>query len=325
MDSCSKSNHTPYLASDRKCLVLGGSGFLGSHLTEALLERGFSVRVLDRPRPPGSIPLNPRIDWVEGDFLHQEQIAEALSGCDTVFHLISTTLPKASNDDPTFDVRTNILGTVQLLQAASKCAVRKVIFVSSGGTVYGVPRSIPIPESHPTDPICSYGIGKLTVEKYLHMYHSLHGLEYCVLRVANVFGERQSVSSGQGAVSVFLNRALHRRPIEIWGDGMVVRDFVYVEDVVDALVRAMSHSGDVRIFNIGSGEGKTLNNIVQAVEKLLSRRIEIRYLAPRKFDVPSNVLNIDRARQVLGWTPTTPFEDGLLRTHNWLVKDQPGQ
>ena len=132
-----------------------------------------------------------------------------------------------------------------MLEVAQKNNIRKVIFVSSGGTVYGIPQEVPIKESHPTEPICSYGIGKLAIEKYLNLFHLLHGMDYCVLRLANPFGERQRVAAEQGAVTVFLDKALRNEEIAIWGDGSVVRDYFYVGDAVSAMTKALAYKGPV--------------------------------------------------------------------------------
>lgn len=303
-----------------KCLILGGGGFLGSHLSDALLAQGHAVRIFDRAnlvRYRTFLQEEP-IEWKEGDFTNRAEVAQAVSGCDVVFHLVSTTLPRSSNDNPVFDVESNVIGSLHLLEAMRQHGARKIVFASSGGTVYGMPRRVPIGESHPTEPICSYGIGKLAIEKYLHLNHVLHGIDYCVLRLANPFGERQRLNAAQGAVGIFLHKALSGEPIEIWGDGSVVRDYFHVSDAVSALLTAMDYHGQDRIFNIGSGSGKSVNEILAAIETLLGSPVARRYVAGRAFDVPSNVLDISKARELLGWTPQLSFADGLARTANWI-------
>lgn len=161
---------------------------------------------------------------MEGDLGNHGLIREALEGIDVVFHLASTTLPKTSNDDPGYDVRSNVVDTIQLLEACVDAGVRKVIFASSGGTVYGVPERLPIKEDHPTNPISSYGIVKLTIEKYLGLFHYLYGLDYAALRISNPYGPYQDPAGQQGAISVFLHRILSGQPIAIWGDGEIVRE-----------------------------------------------------------------------------------------------------
>jgi UDP-glucose 4-epimerase len=244
-------------------------------------------------------------------------VEDAVSGCEVIIHLVSTTLPKNSNDDPVFDVEGNVIGTLRLLDAARAARVRKVVFISSGGTVYGIPREVPIPESHPTEPRVSYAIAKLAIEKYLELYQLLHGLDYVVLRVANPYGARQRVDAAQGDVAVFLDRALRNETIEIWGDGSVVRDYLHISDVARAFLRAVDYTGEPRVFNIGSGAGCSLNELIGSIERLLGRPVARRYLAPRPFDVPRNVLDIARARDVLGWSPTVSLDEGLRATLAW--------
>jgi UDP-glucose 4-epimerase len=255
---------------------------------------------------------------MQGDFHSLADIEQAVADCQVIFHLISTTLPKSSNDDPIYDVESNVVGTLRILEVARRNGVKKVVFVSSGGTVYGVPQAVPISETHPTNPVSSYGIGKLTIEKFLHLYHTLHGLEYTVLRLANPFGERQRANAAQGAVAVFMNRAILNQPIEIWGDGSVVRDYIYIADVIDALVKAAFYQGEERLFNIGSGQGKSLNEILTAIETLTGRAVNRTYLPGRAFDVPANVLSITRALKHLAWSPQESFDSGLSHTFHWL-------
>lgn len=300
-----------------KCVLLGGAGFMGSHLAQRLLEAGHAVRVFDVEKR--DFEGGGAVEWMRGDFLDPADVAAAIAGCQAVFHLVSTTLPQSSNANPAADVADNVIGTVHLLEACRREGGRKIIFTSSGGTVYGVPRTVPIAEDHPTHPITSYGIGKLAIEKYLELYRVLHGIDYCVLRIANPFGERQRVAAGQGAVTTFLHRAQRGETIEIWGDGKVVRDYLYVGDVADALARALEHGGSHRVINIGSGVGRDLNDIIAAIERVLGRRVERRHVAGRSFDVPANVLDIRLARAELGWQPQTPFEEGLRRTLAWLA------
>jgi UDP-glucose 4-epimerase len=304
-----------------KCVVLGGAGFIGSHLAERLLGAGHAVRIFDKDDPSSTRWAAGRrdIEWVRGDFLSPEDVRSAIAGCQAVFHLAWTTLPRSSNEDPAADVATNVIGTLHLLEAWRREAGGKFVFVSSGGTVYGVPRTVPITEEHPTHPITSYGITKLTIEKYLELYRVLHGVDYCVLRIANPFGERQRVASGQGAVTAFLHHAHRNEPIEVWGDGSVVRDYLYVGDVAEALVRTLDYRGNIRIINIGGGVGRDLNQALAAIENVIGRPVNRRYLPGRKFDVPSNVLDIRLARSELGWQPVTPFEDGLRRTLRWVA------
>jgi UDP-glucose 4-epimerase len=215
-------------------------------------------------------------------------------------------------------VESNVVGTIRLLHHAVENRLQKVIFVSSGGTVYGTPTETPISESHPTDPVCSYGITKLMIEKYLALFQKLHGLDYTVLRLANPFGEGQRVSATQGAIAVFLGKVLQGDPVEIWGDGSVVRDYVYISDVVDALLLSIAPSKGGHVFNIGSGCGHSLNEVLSTIEEATQRRAIRRYRDARIFDVPTNVLSIDAARKFLGWRPQVSFSTGIKRFAQWL-------
>jgi UDP-glucose 4-epimerase len=304
-----------FQSASRRCLVLGGGGFLGGHLVEALQAAGSDVRIFDRlPRRSSSMAAAADTEWFEGDFGNRGDVAGALDGCDVAFHLVATTLPRTSNDDPVHDLESNLLPTVRFLDLALEHGLKRVVFASSGGTVYGPPSQVPVPETHPTRPLCSYGIHKLAIEQYLHLYQSLHGLEYCVLRLSNPFGERQRSDSSQGAVAVFLDSALRGDAVTVWGDGSAVRDYIYVGDVARAFCRAATYEAPAGVFNIGSGHGHSVNQLLAAIEELLDRPVPRRYVPGRPFDVPINVLDTTLARTVLGWHPDVSFRDGLERT-----------
>lgn len=299
------------------CLVLGGGGFIGSHLAEALARAGHKVKIFDRPEGK-ALGLLKGCEIVTGDFLEPRDLARILPGSEVVFHLISSTVPKSSNDDPAADIEANVVGTLRLLDLCRRQHVRKVVFSSSGGTVYGVPRTVPVAETHPTLPISSYGVHKLTIEKYLHLNHALHGLDYCVLRIANAYGERQRTETAQGAVSVFLERILRGQPLQVWGDGSVVRDYVYVADIVQAFLKALDHAGEDRIFNIGSGLGVSLKELIGEIGAVVGHPPAVEYTPARRFDVPANVLDCSLARRALGWQARTPLAEGLRRTYEWM-------
>lgn len=296
-------------------LITGGAGFLGSNLAEHLLSEGHAVRIFERvgARSPLNAELLRRVDWVEGDFTLAGEVDPALSDIEYVYHLASTTVPQTSNERPIFDVETNLVGTVRLMQAAHRAKIRRLIFASSGGTIYGPPRISPISEDHPTSPITSYGVVKLAAEKYLSIFHSAYGLDYAALRIANPYGPYQRPDAAQGAVGVFVARALADVPIDIWGDGNVVRDFVHVSDVCRALVAAMQVAKH-RVLNVGSGKGHSLNELVSAIALALERTVAVNYLKGRSIDVPSNVLDISRIRAAYRWAPGIVFEDGIRAT-----------
>jgi UDP-glucose 4-epimerase len=246
-------------------------------------------------------------------------VEEALDGMDGVFHLVSTTLPKSSNDDPIYDVQSNMVSTLQMLNAMVAKGVKRIVFISSGGTVYGVPQYLPVDEKHPTEPVVSYGITKLAIEKYLSLYSNLYGIKYVVLRVANPYGERQRLETAQGAVAAFLHKALSDKPIEVWGDGKVTRDYVYVGDVADAFVEAITYEGSQTVFNISSGQGLCLNELIDKVENVVGRQVERIYKPARPFDVPVSILCNELARRELNWLPRVSMAEGLAKTAHWAA------
>lgn len=298
---------------EQRCLVLGGRGFIGSHLTDALLTAGHHVCCFDQS-PVLAEKVHSRLEHRIADWASDQDLESALRDCDVCFHLVSTTLPHSSNLDPVFDIESNLIRTVKLLDMAVKQGVKKIIFTSSGGTVYGKPIKVPIVESHPTEPTCSYGISKLAIEKFLALYKQLHGLDYTVLRIANPFGERQRLEGQQGAIAVFLGKVLRGETVEIWGDGSVVRDYIHISDVVQALLLTMTSNSKVHnVFNIGSGQGYSLNEVLSSIEQVTNKTVLRRFIEARTFDVPVSVLDISCAFTQLGWQPQTTFLQGLQR------------
>lgn len=306
-----------------KIIIFGGGGFIGSTIADRLLLDGHELRIFERPRvaPYRKFAESERVEWIAGDLSSTHDVNDAISGVDVVLHLVSTTLPKNSNDDPIYDVQSNLVATLQMLNAMVVHNVRKIVFISSGGTVYGNPMYLPIDEKHPTDPLVSYGITKLAIEKYLQMYSHLHGIRAITLRVANPYGERQRIETAQGAVGVFLHHAIKGLPIEIWGDGSVTRDYIHVSDVAEAFVRAVKYSGVKNCFNISSGVGTSLNELIGMLEDVLGKSIEIRYLPGRPFDVPVSVLSNDLARNELEWAPSISMLGGIARVAGWMKRE----
>jgi UDP-glucose 4-epimerase len=304
-----------------RCLVLGGGGFLGSNLCNALAAAGARIQAFGRNR---LFPeqCDSRVEWTMGDFRDSLSLARAVEGQEIVYHLISASTPENSNHDPASDVEANITATVRLLDLCRGSGVRKVVFASSGGTVYGIPRRLPITEDAGTFPISSYGIGKLTIEKYLHLYRHLHGLDYVALRISNPYGRFQAAHRRQGVVAAMMRQALSGKPLEIWGNGEVVRDFLHVDDVIEAMLLATSYEGEQRIMNISSGAGLSINDIVRDIEAVMGKSLEKRYLPGRSADVPVNILDSALARAELGWLPRTDWMTGLASTLEWMQSGQ---
>lgn len=301
-----------------RCAVLGGAGFLGRHIGRAMAAEGMAVWSVDRVLPePGSAP------WlagaVEADCFDLAAWWDAVGSADVIVHLASSTVPATASEDPVQDAQVNLVGTLRLLQALRQRNARpRLLFASSGGAVYGRPQFVPLAESHPTMPMGAYGATKLAIEHHLRIEESQHGLPCRILRLSNPYGEWQRPHGVQGVIAVFAHRALHGQPLDVWGDGSVVRDFVYAADVGSAFVNAVRHEGPSRIFNIGGGTGHSVNDIISTLEGLLGQTVERRVFPARPFDPPVNVLDIERARDELGWAPTMAFEEGVSMSVQWL-------
>lgn len=297
------------------CVVLGGGGFLGINLCRGLLNAGHRVRAFGRRCLfPEALQ---GVEWYEGNFADTAALSAAIATFDVVFHLVHTTTPQTANLDLAGDIKGNVLPSLALFEICRALKVTRVVFVSSGGAIYGVADQIPTPETAPTNPITAYGVSKLAIEKYLALYEYLHGMDYRVLRVANAFGPFELPTRNRGIVGTLLTQADGDRRFVIWGDGSAVRDLVFVEDVVDALIAVVADDSDQRIFNIGSGHGRSVREIIAAVERLLGIELKKEWKPGRLGDVSVSVVAIDRAREILGWEPRTDFESGLRKTIEW--------
>lgn len=305
-----------------KYVIFGGGGFIGSAIADRLLEEGHSLRIFERPRVPPyrAFAAHENVEWISGDLQSKHDLEEAISGVDGVLHLVSTTLPKSSNDDPVYDIQTNVIATINMLNVMVEQKVDQIIFISSGGTVYGKPVFCPLSEEHPTNPEVSYGISKLTIEKYLYLYSKLYSIKPVILRVANPYGERQRIETAQGAIAAFVSRATAGQTIDIWGDGSVTRDYIYIQDIASAFSKALKYNGNEITFNIGSGEGTSLNTLIQRIETIIETPVIRNHLPPRAFDVPINVLDCSFAERELGWKAEFRLEEGLKRTINWYIE-----
>lgn len=308
---------------NNRCLILGGGGFIGSHLAEALLLSGYSVRVFDIKNfsKKNLEAFADKIEIVEGDFHNPVDVRDALKGVEFVYHLISSTIPANSVLNPSFDIESNVIPSIHLLEMCSEIKIRKVIFISSGGTVYGVPEYIPISETHSCNPISSYGITKRTIENYFTLYNKLWELDVCVFRLSNPYGERQNPKGIQGVIPVFLNKMINNEVIDIWGNGEVIRDYIYINDVTRVLVKALIIDTPELIYNLGSGVGTSLNQILRYIQNNYSK-LRVNYLDARNFDVPVNVLDNKLLQARFGFTTTTEIEEGIKLIYTHLSANQ---
>lgn len=299
-----------------RALVLGGCGFIGSHVVDSLVSAGVTVRVFDRA-PERFRPPRPEVEYVFADFRDNTSILEALTDIDVVLHLISATVPGTAELDPQADVRGNLVPTIALLEAMTKAHVAKLIYLSSGGTVYGIPENVPTLETDPLGPVSSYGIVKVAIEHYIQLYMREQGIACTILRPSNPYGPRQGHTGLQGVVGTFLQRALKGEGIQVWGDGEVIRDYLYVEDLADLCMRTVK-SDVTGVFNVGCGEGLSINQVIEGVRRATGKSVEVSYSKGRKLDVPVSILDISAARQAFDWTPSTNFSKGVELHWEWL-------
>jgi UDP-glucose 4-epimerase len=301
------------------CLVLGGSGFLGSHLCEALLLSGYRVKTAV-PEGVSLQNLTGILDQIEVlrlDLNNAAKTDKIWKGVDRVFHLACTTRPETSNDNPVRDLEENLVATVRILDSCVANKVGRIIFVSSGGTVYGNPKNLPVNEEHPKMPICSYGIHKLTIEHYLRLYENLYGLNYRVARIANAYGERQSIYGNQGLIGTVLERLFTGKIINVYGNGETVRDYVYVADAISALLLLAEADTLSRVFNVSSGYGASVMEIIRTIESVSGRKANLRFCPVRTIDVTKNILDISRIQTETGWMPRVLLKEGIAHTVKW--------
>lgn len=304
------------------CCVIGGTGFIGRVVVRKLLDRGRGVRVIGR-RAQAPTHLDGRAEYLSGDYGNYEFMESALDGMDEIVDLAYSTVPKSSFDDPVHDITYNLPQAVSLLQAvAARQGIRKLLIVSSGGTVYGDALNLPITEDHPTNPISPYGITKLAAEKYGLMYRRLYDLPVVIVRPGNAYGEWQLPFRGQGFIATAIATILRRGQITVFGGDQIVRDYVYVEDVADGIISAMESGRPGYCYNLGSGVGRTTNQILQLISEhadIFGYPVRIKQQPVRPFDVLMNVLDSGRLRDETGWKDAVDLREGIARAWRWYV------
>lgn len=302
-------------------LILGAAGFIGTNLTLRLLGEGKRLVLFDRPGAayPEQVRCAAQSGQVRlayGSFAKSGSWLDnlpALAEVDTVYHLISTTCPTNSNRDVAQEMEENLISTVHFLDACVTAGVKKIVFLSSGGTVYGKLHAGICREEEEAFPITSYGVQKLAIEKMLYLYYEMHGLDYRIVRLSNPYGPYQRPNGVQGVVSTFTYRAMHDQPIEVFGDGTVVRDYIYIEDAVEGILKIANGKGRYRLYNLGRGEGATVLDVIDAIAKVLGKRPEVIFKPGRPVDVPVNVLDVTRFEQDFGMFYRTPLREGIRR------------
>ena len=301
-----------------RILVTGGAGFIGSNVADRFVALGHDVAVFDDLSSGFREFVNPKARFYEGDLADAAAVNAAIADFrpDVVDHHAAQIDVRRSVDDPIFDAQTNILGALGLLQACARHGVRKLVYASTGGALYGEGRTLPATEEHPVNPESPYGVSKHTLEHYIYLWRLLHGLDYTVLRYPNVYGPRQNPHGEAGVNAIFIGLMLAGRQPHVFGSGEQVRDYLYVMDVVEANELALTR-GSGEIVNLGTGIGTSVNDIFRELKGIIGFAGEPIYEPPRAGEVQRIYLDASRARAVLGWSPTTVFHDGLAQTVEW--------
>ncbi len=296
-------------------LLIGGSGFIGSSIAEHLLNKGYRVRVFDMVEPDKihtDKPDTNSFQFVKGNYREIDQYPQIFDDVDYVFHLVHTTIPSTSMHDIPYDIESNVIPSVKLLKMCVGRDIKKFIFISSGGTVYGVPEYLPVDESHPTNPISSYGITKLAIEKYVNLFNHIHDLNGFILRLSNPYGIKQDYNKSQGVIPIFLNLIKEGKPIEIWGNGEVIRDYIYIGDVCNVIEKIIENEEMPKgVYNIGSGDGISLNKLILTIGEVIGYKFDIKYKDKRNIDVPKIVLDISKIHKEICWKPETTLKCGI--------------
>lgn len=306
-------------------VLLGAAGFIGTNLTIELAKNtANNITLVDRSKEYFRLIQNKRFSNVhilESDFSLSMNFESILSGQDVVYHLVSTTVPTTSNQHISQELSANVIFSAELFEACIRCGVKKVVFISSGGTVYGRESDCPLKEKTPTNPISSYGVQKITIEKLLYLYRYIYGLDYRIIRLANPYGPYQRPNGILGAVTTFTYKALKGEEITVYGDGSVVRDFIYIDDAIRAIMKIVEGDNRHHTFNLGCGYGTSIKQVLATIEKALNIKLNISYKEARKVDVPVNYLDISRYEKYYGSLNPISLEEGIKRTAEFMRRE----
>ncbi|MHA2305481.1 MAG: NAD-dependent epimerase/dehydratase family protein [Candidatus Hodarchaeales archaeon] len=307
-----------------KYMVTGGAGFVGSHLIQQLITEKHKIVCLDdfsTGKRGNLAELTQEISVIEGDIRDPQIIKKSLDNVDYVFHLAAQISVTRSTREPLFDASVNIEGMINLLEGIRQSSVKRIIYVSTGGAIYGEPNFIPAPENTPEEPISPYGLSKLVAEKYLKWFHEVYGISYSIIRPANIYGPRQDPMGEAGVISIFLGKISNNMPVEIFGDGTDTRDYVYVKDITDICLKAMN-STNINTYNAGTGKQTSLLDLVNIIQEVTQKEVKKKFSPPRAGDVKHISLDISRVEKELEWIPSTNLIDGIRETWNWYVRSQ---
>jgi UDP-glucose 4-epimerase len=302
---------------NKRVLLIGGNGFIGSHLVDELLLKNYTVRVLDRFPERFRAPL-PDVEYVEADYSDIGVIKRAVAGCDAVLHLAHVGTPATSAGQADQEVLTSITAFVRLLEWLKGGMVDRFVFFSSGGAVYGRPDSLPVREDFKGWPVSPYGVAKLSMEHYLHMFALLNDLQYQIIRPSNPYGPRQNYLGAQGVIPIFMYRMLTGIPIEVWGDGSSRKDYIFVRDLARAAAALLESNRVNETFNVGAGTGVSLNELIRLIENACGKQGAVSYRPQQSQDVSEIILSCEKMKSIAGWSPEIGLEPGLARTYEWM-------
>jgi UDP-glucose 4-epimerase len=300
-------------------LLLGGGGFFGSALAERLCKKGWRVHAVGHSLV-GMTREN--IIGYQGDIGDRSLVEPILSKCDVLVHLASGSTPGSSAGKPLVEAEINLVPTLKLLDIFKDCENQRMIFISSGGTLYGNPKTIPVDEKRMLQPLSYHGAGKIAIEAFLQAFANDSGKEVTILRPPNVYGPGQSLRQGFGFVRTVLEHARQGTEIEIWGDGSVVRDFLYIQDMINGIEAVIDAKPHTDVYNVGYGKGYSLNEVMKTVEQVCNRKLKVKYLPARKVDVKQVVLDCAKIKKRLGWKPETPLKEGIGLTWEWMLQQK---
>lgn len=292
------------------CLVLGAGGFLGKNLCRQLAKE-YRVIAFDLKRNPELEDVD-NLEMIEGNFVETENFSNILKNVDKVFHFISTTIPSEDTSHIDKEIIENVVPTVRLLNGMVECGVKEIIFASSGGTIYGETGEHINKTTDKLNPICSYGVQKKVIESYLEFFGLYHGINYKIVRISNPYGIGQSPQKPQGVIPIFIYRLFSNESITVYGDGNNQRDYIYMTDLMDALMKVAKYTGNEHIFNIGSGQAHTLHEIIEIITKQSGLNFsDIIYKDIRKCDVSKNLVDITATQKELSWEPVVHVDKGI--------------
>jgi UDP-glucose 4-epimerase len=297
-----------------KCLVIGGNGFIGSHVVDSLERRGHAVTVFDRHRLGPQRFEGRDVQVVHGDFLNTADVRSALEGQEVVLHMLSLTDPATAEGDPTLDIRTNITSSVQLFAACADAGVGKVYYASSGGAIYGDQDKQVFRETDATLPVSPYAIGKQAIESYLRYFNRTHGLESTTFRISNPYGPRQNPLKRQGVIPIFLRRVAEGAPVSVFGDGSMIRDYLYVGDLAEMIGEVVTVGARHDLYNLGSGVGTSISELVATIREVVGREVPVQHRPRPATFVDHVVLGVERFQSEFRTRATTDLRSGIRLT-----------